>query len=170
MEGLEVFEFLFFNVDPFWPELAQGPCTLRTLAEEQPDGAARVIAYMSEYGHSRFPDFSKYPGLMNASAMAAYTFDEAVPPKKRMSWAWQILHWFARYASKKRTTPFPYVQYADEPWCRKPEWLARQDEQLPALQGLYIAGSGSVRAILCSTGEEVEGSDVSGVPSGTITL
>ncbi|KAH9112968.1 hypothetical protein LEN26_013207 [Aphanomyces euteiches] len=188
MEGLEVFEFLFFNVHPFWPELALGPCTLRTLAEEQPDGATRAIAYMSEYGHSRFPDFSKYPGLMSATSMASYTFDEAVPPEKRMSWAWQIFHWFARYSSKKvnfvgelahrlntglatqRTTPFPYVQYADEAWCQKPAWLARQDEQTPNLQGMYIAGSGSVRAILRATGEEVAESDVSGIGTGAVLL
>ncbi|KAH9103494.1 hypothetical protein AeMF1_020164 [Aphanomyces euteiches] len=166
----------------------RSPCTLRTLAEEQPDGATRAIAYMSEYGHSRFPDFSKYPGLMSATSMASYTFDEAVPPEKRMSWAWQIFHWFARYSSKKvnfvgelahrlntglatqRTTPFPYVQYADEAWCQKPAWLARQDEQTPNLQGMYIAGSGSVRAILRATGEEVAESDVSGIGTGAVLL
>ncbi|KAH9088365.1 hypothetical protein Ae201684P_003059 [Aphanomyces euteiches] len=125
---------------------------------------------------------------MSATSMASYTFDEAVPPEKRMSWAWQIFHWFARYSSKmvnfvgelahrlntglatQRTTPFPYVQYADEAWCQKPAWLARQDEQTPNLQGMYIAGSGSVRAILRATGEEVAESDVSGIGTGAVLL
>ncbi|KAG9400007.1 hypothetical protein AC1031_010928 [Aphanomyces cochlioides] len=188
MEGLEVFEFLFFNVHPFWPELAQDPCSLRGLAEVVPDGATRAIQYMRHYGHSRFPDFSQYPRLMGPRVMAKYTFGEAVVPGRHVSWAWKILIWCARNAgdtatfvpalaqrlnsglAAQRTEPFPYVQYADETCCRKPEWLARQDEVLPNLQGLYVAGSGSARAILRATGQEVEGSDVSGIPSGTITL
>ncbi|CAK4850493.1 unnamed protein product, partial [Aphanomyces euteiches] len=69
---------------------------------------------------------------------------------------------FGKGLAAHRTKHFPYVMYFNEDGYQKPAWLARQDEQTPNLQGMYIAGSGSVRAILRVTGEEVVESDVSG--------
>ncbi|RHY21553.1 hypothetical protein DYB32_009781 [Aphanomyces invadans] len=191
LEGQRVFEYLFSNPHPFWAELTQEPCSLKSL--ETARGPAVVIEYLKQCGLRRWPDFTKYPDLMPRTKFNQYSQSPGVEANVHRNWSWDWLTWAhdqlprdylwcpALFESahdgswSKRTSPFPYVKFDCQGVFEQPPWLKHQNTKERNQGAMYLSRPNHQTVVKLDDQTEVQGSDVLGPalgvsPSSAITL